>query len=203
MSFSCADNERFNDALVALAERKYDALVAAYAARHFENEAARTFASRGFPRRLELMKQCLLGSMEPFPPRISWAPSRFNILDAVIHLQAFVVNTRGCTDIFAHVRVREKELTGEDGAPLADAEVGFAPGNEAVLDSLSPEFAGYLRDRGPWFEYLGRFLHALEHHVPLYVPGTRFRRRCCGHSKRWASRSGTSSSAGIVKRATG
>ena len=171
MSFSCADNERFEDALMGLAEGKYDALVAAYAARRFENEAARTFASRGFPRRLELMKQCLLGSMEPFPPRISWAPGRFDILDAVIHLQAFVVNARGCTDNLAHVWVREKELTGEDGAPLADAEVGFAPGNEAVLGSLSPEFAGYLRDRGPWFEYLGRFLHALEHHVPLYVPG--------------------------------
>ena len=171
MSFSCADNERFNDALVALAEGKYDALVAAYAGKRFENEAARAFASQGFPRRLELMKQCILGSMEPFPPRISWAPSRFNFLDAVIHLQAFVVNARGCTDNLAHVWVREQELTGEDGAPLADAEVGFAPGNEAVLDSLSPEFASHLRDLGPWFEYLGRFLHALEHHVPLYVPG--------------------------------
>ena len=70
MSFSCADNERYNDALVALAEGKYDALVAAYAGRRFENETARAFASQGFPRRLELMKQCILGSMEPFPPRI-------------------------------------------------------------------------------------------------------------------------------------
>ena len=52
MSFSCADNERFNDALVALAEGKYDALVAAYAGKRFENEAARAFASQGFPRRL-------------------------------------------------------------------------------------------------------------------------------------------------------
>ena len=141
--------------------------------------------------------------MEPLPPRISWAPSRFNLLDAVIHLQAFVVNARGCTDNLAHVWVREKELTGEDGAPLADAEVGFAPGNEVVLGSLSLEFAGYLRDLGPWFEYLGRFLHALEHHVPLYVPGTRFRRRRCGHSRRWASGSGTPSSAGIMKSPTG
>ena len=75
MSFSCADSERFNDAFVALAEGMYDALVAACAARRFENEAARTFASWGFPRRLGLMKQCPLGSMEPFSCRISWAPS--------------------------------------------------------------------------------------------------------------------------------
>jgi len=84
MSFSCADNERFNDVLVALAEGKYDALAAAYACRCFENETARAFASQGFLRRFELMKHCILGSMEPFPPRISWAPNRFNILDAVI-----------------------------------------------------------------------------------------------------------------------
>ena len=31
MSFSCADNKRYNDALVALAEGKYDSLAAAYA----------------------------------------------------------------------------------------------------------------------------------------------------------------------------
>ena len=40
MSFSCADNERYNDALVALAEGKYDALVAAYANKGFENEGS-------------------------------------------------------------------------------------------------------------------------------------------------------------------
>ncbi len=185
MSFSCADNERFNDALVVLAEGKYDALVAACVARHFDNEVARMFASRGFPRRLELMKQCLLGSMEPFPPRISWAPSRFEILDAVIHLQAFVVNARGCTDNLAHVWVREKELTGEDGARFADAEVGFEPGNEVVLGSLSPELAGYLRDLGPWFKYLGRLLHALEHHVPRTCrPRRRAPRRALRQSPR-------------------
>ena len=40
-----------------------------------------------------------------------------------------------------------------------------------MLDSLSLESAGYLGDLGRWFEYLARFQHALEHHVPLYVPG--------------------------------
>lgn len=62
-------------------------------------------------------------------------------------------------------------MSGEDGGPLAGSQVGFAPENEAVLDSLSPEFAGHLRELGLWFEYLRRFRHALEHHVPLYVPG--------------------------------
>ncbi|MCY4558915.1 MAG: hypothetical protein OXF79_21580 [Chloroflexi bacterium] len=171
MSFSCADNERYTDSLVALAEGKYDALVAAYADKSFENESARVFASQGFPRRLELMKQCILGSMEPFPRRISWVPSPFGILDAVIHLQAFVVNVRGPIDNLGHVWVREKGLTGEDGAPLADSQVRFAPGYKAVLDSISPEFAGYLKELGPWFEYLARFGHALEHHAALYVPG--------------------------------
>lgn len=142
-----------------------------YANKGFENEGARAFARQGFPRRLELMKQCILGSMEPFPPRISWVPSPFNILNAMIHLKAFAVNVRGCVDNLAHAWVREKGLAGEHGAPLGDAQVGFTPENEAVLASLSPEFAGHLRELGPWFEYLRRFRHTLEHHVPLYVPG--------------------------------
>ena len=49
MSFSCADNERYNDALVAMAEGKYDALVAAWASKGFEIANARAFASQGFP----------------------------------------------------------------------------------------------------------------------------------------------------------
>lgn len=106
MSFSCADNERYNGTLVALAEGKYDALVDADANKGLENESARSFASQGFPRRLELMKQCILGSMEPFPPRISWVPSPYNVLDAMIHLQAFAVNVRGCVDNLAYVWVR-------------------------------------------------------------------------------------------------
>lgn len=170
MSFSCEDNERYNDALVALAEGKYDALTSAYAGMRFKNETARAFASEGFLRRFELMKHCILGSMEPFPRRISGAPDAFSIRDAVIHLQAFGVNVRSCTDNLAHSWVLEKGLTGEDGALLAGPDVGFGPRHEAVLDSLSPGFAAYLRDLGPWFDYLDRFRHALEHHVPLYVP---------------------------------
>lgn len=50
MSFKCADNERFNQVLVVLAEARYDALVAACAGRSFENEVARAFANRGNPR---------------------------------------------------------------------------------------------------------------------------------------------------------
>ena len=81
--------------------------------------------------------------------------------------------------------------------------MGFAPGNEAVLDSLSPEFAGYLRDLGPWFEYLGCFLHALEHHVPLYVPGDTVSQETLRTFEEMGERIGTPSSAGIMKRPTG
>ena len=54
------------------------------------------------------MKHCILGSMEPFPPHISWAPNAYNILDAMVHFQAFVVNVRGCVDNLAHAWVLEK-----------------------------------------------------------------------------------------------
>ena len=90
------------------------------------------------------------------------------------------MNVKGCTDNLAHMWVREKRLAAEDGAPLAGARVGFGPGNEAVLESLSAEFASYLKGLGPWFEYLERFRHALEHHVPLYVPASAVSRYTLG-----------------------
>ena len=50
--------------------------------------------------------------------------------------------------------------------------MGFGPGNGAVLGSLLPEFASYLRGLAKWFDYLERFRHALEHQAPPYVPGS-------------------------------
>ena len=77
---------------------------------------------------------------------------------------------QGCTDYLAHMRVHEKQLTAEGASPPASAPARFDPCNEAVLESLSAEFQGYLRGSRPWFEYLGRFRQALEYHDPLYVP---------------------------------
>ena len=171
MSYSCADIERYYDAQRTV-HGKCEALSAAYAGLRLRNETARAFARKGFPRRLALMEQCIGAAMEAFPPRITWSPDPFAILDATISLQAFVVNVRGCVDNLAHAWVLEKGLSGEDGAPLAASRVGFGPGNAAVLKSLTEEFAGYLSELGPWFAYLARFRHALEHDAPLYVPAS-------------------------------
>ena len=169
MSFTCADMERFYAWDMALSGKR-EAIAAAYAGQRFENETARAFATEGFVRRLQLMEDCVARAMELFPPRIRRVPDRFAVREAAIHLQAFVVNVRGCTDNLAHVWVHEKGLTVGDGSALAGARVGFGPGNDEVLESLSAEFAGYLGELRPWFEYLERFRGALEHHVPLYVP---------------------------------
>ena len=98
VSFNCTDDERYNDALVA-----------AYSGNGFGNENARTSA-----RQLEFMKQRILQSKDPLSSRVSWVPIPFNILDAVMLLQTFVVNARGCTDNLARVWLREKALRGED-----------------------------------------------------------------------------------------
>ena len=97
MSYSCAELERFYDGLVAL-RGKYEVLAAAYSGKRFEIAEARAFARQGFLRRLELMQHCIASSMEAFPPRISWAPDPFGILDATVCLQAFVLNVQGCID---------------------------------------------------------------------------------------------------------
>ena len=53
--------------------------------------------------RLALMDECIAHAMEVFPPRIHGVPRPFEIQDAVIFLQAFVVNVQGCTDDLAHM----------------------------------------------------------------------------------------------------
>ena len=67
------------------------------------------------------------------------------------HLQAFVANVRGCLYNLAHMLVREKGVTAEDATPLPDLRIGLRPADSAVLDSLSLEFAGRLRELGRWF----------------------------------------------------
>lgn len=109
-------------------------------------------------------------AMEAFPARIHWVSGSFDTQDAVIYLQAFVVSVQGRTANLGHMWVREKRLMREDGAPLAG--VGFGLGNEAVPDSMSADFAAYLKGLGLWLEYLERFRHALENLVPLYVPAS-------------------------------
>lgn len=107
-----------------------------------------------------------------FPPRISWAASRFSIFYAMIHLQPFSVNA-GLRRL-SRSRLGPGEATdGRARRTATGCRRGLRPGNESALDSLLLQFASYLRDLGPWFEYLGRFLRALGHHVPLRVPGDR------------------------------
>ena len=168
-SFSTEDLERFYDSYMA-ARGKFEVLAAAYAGKDFRDERARRFARHGFPCRLELMVHCIEGSMEGFPPRISWAPHVGSIEDATVCLQAFVANVRGCVDNLAHIWVAENGLRAEDGTPLPDSRIGLRPDNGTVLKSLSPYFAGRLTELGPWFEYLDKFRDALEHCAPLYVP---------------------------------
>ena len=168
-SFSTEDLERFYDVYLT-ARGKLDALAAAYAGKDFRDERARGFARHGFPSRLALMLHCIERSMEALPPRIHWIPESDGILDGTVFLQAFVTNVFGCIDNLAHIWVCEKGLTTEDGTPLPNSRIGLRPEYGAVLDSLSPEFAGRLKEFGPWFEYLDEFRRALEHRVPLYVP---------------------------------
>ena len=83
MSFSYADIETYYDAQMAL-RGTCEALAAAHAGLRLENGLARAFAREDFPRRLELLEQCIHGAIEAFPPRISPAPDTFAILDATI-----------------------------------------------------------------------------------------------------------------------
>ena len=178
-SFSAEELERFYESYMA-SRGKCDAFAAAYAGKDFRDEKARRFARHGFPCRPDLMVRCIEGSMEAFPPRISWAPDFGSILEATMYLPAFVTDVRGCVDNLAYIWVAEKVLTAEDGTALPDSRIGLGPENGPVLGSLSPDFAETLKELGPWFEYLENFRDALEHCAPLClardsVPGDTLR----------------------------
>jgi hypothetical protein len=95
-------------------------------------------------------------------------PSRTQIFDATIRIQAFLVNAYGCIDNLARIWIHEKPVTTERGKPLPKGEIGLAVHHTRVRTSLSPAFQDYLKTL--WLTFMGNFRHALAHRIPLYIP---------------------------------
>jgi hypothetical protein len=92
------------------------------------------------------------------------------LIDAVVHIQAFIFNAFGCLDNFAWIWVCEKQLTQDDGTPILDTWVGLGKKNRTVRASLPADLRTYLKSLDAWFDDLENFRHALAHRIPLYIP---------------------------------
>jgi len=155
--------------LQSLTKRSHD-LFAAYARHGLTNPRAREFAVHGYPRRLSVMIQCIQNVFALVPPGSDDVPAREIRTDALICIQAFVVNVFGALDNLAWIWVQEKGITREDGTALRDEWIGIGPKNTAVRSTFSKELQSHLKDLNEWFAYLANFRHSLAHRIPLYIP---------------------------------
>lgn len=130
---------------------------------------AREMAEHGACRRLRDLGHCARRVWEKIPPDAA-APSRDDIFDATMFIQAFIVNIYGAIDNLAWIWTGEKPVLGNDGTALSPFAVGFRPKNKVVRKSVSGETQAFLEGTDEWFGLLESFRDALAHRVPLYVP---------------------------------
>ncbi len=119
---------------------KYENLTLRYLAHNYINVQAREYARHGFARRLKTLARCIENVFRILPPDRTALPTRDELSDAVINLQAFVFNAFGCADNLAWIWVREKGVTNADGSPIPNGLLGLGKKNKLVRGSFSPEF---------------------------------------------------------------
>lgn len=173
----------FSNEHLALLEEEYRAipgkcqkLSGDFLRHNYNNARAREYAIHGFSRRLNTLARCIENTFGILPPDIPGLPTREQLSDAAINVQAFVFNVFGSLDNLAWVWVSEKGLTKNDGSPIPNTWVGLKSGNTLVRSSFSPEFQKYLLELDAWFNYLEDFRHALAHKSRSISPLTWCRR---------------------------
>jgi hypothetical protein len=138
--------------------------------RTYNDARAQEYALHGFSRRMNTLARCIRNTFEILPPSLVGLPTREQLSDTAINIQAFVFNVFGSLDNLAWIWVSEKDLRKKDGSQFPKARVGLGNGNTDVRGTFSPEFQAYLRELDGWFDHLEDFRHALAHRIPLYIP---------------------------------
>jgi hypothetical protein len=142
-----------------------------YMIKNYRNGCAKEYAFHGFCRRLGTLVKCIDRVFEILPADREEIPSRDEVVDATINIQAFVLNTFGCLDNLAWVWVYEKDVRRKGETELLDPRwVGLGKSNKQVRCSFSQPFRSYLDSREQWFTHIKEFRDALAHRIPLYIP---------------------------------
>jgi hypothetical protein len=169
MYFSRQALQEMSEAREAIGS-KYESLLMLYVTLPLKDATAKEYATQGFPRRLGVMAHCIHNVFTTLPPEKEEIPSKTQLFDATVNIQAFLVNTFGCVDNLARIWIHEKSVTTVRGKPLPKGEIGLAVHHTRVRRSLSKEFQDYLKKRDEWLTFMGNFRHALAHRIPLYIP---------------------------------
>jgi hypothetical protein len=94
---------------------KYESLLMKYVVLPLKDATAREYATQGFPRRLGVMAHCIQNVFTTLPPEKEEIPSKTQLFDATVNIQAFLVNAFGCIDNLARIWVHEKPLRTRKG----------------------------------------------------------------------------------------
>jgi hypothetical protein len=138
-------------------------LIDAFESLELNNPQSREYVFHGFLRRLSTLKRCIENVFEIHPPQKIENPSKNNLEDLKINLQAFMFNCYGCIDNLAWVWVKETYFNYQ-----SRKNIYFF--YNKIKQQLSPDFATCLENLSPWFKYLEDFRHALAHRIPLFIP---------------------------------
>lgn len=150
--------------------KRVDNLLDRVIMQHFSVERAGQFAREGFGRRLGYLKHAILRISEVYPPN-AVEPTRDQVRDAEMLLQAFAINVFGAIDNLAWVWSLEKHVTHSDGSPLKPRERCFEGKNAKLLrNSLTPPIINALDNGKDWFTTIGKYRHGVAHQIPIYIP---------------------------------
>ena len=94
---------------------KYEILLMKYVTLSLKDATAKEYATQGFPRRLGVMAHCINNVFTTLPPEKEEIPSKTQLFDATVNIQAFLVNAFGCIDNLARIWIHEKPVTTERG----------------------------------------------------------------------------------------
>ncbi len=137
--------------------------------RTYRDSRSSVLASQGLGRRLDTLVRCVESVFRIIPPDAS-EPTRDDMHDAEIYLQAFLINLYGAQDNLARIWVWESGLKKPNGGELPSSFMGLDPGKEMIRNSLSATANAALSKLDGWFGYVENYRHALAHRIPLYIP---------------------------------
>jgi hypothetical protein len=127
---------------------KTDRLLLRYAYFPFKTHQARHYATEGFGRRIQVLRQCVDNVFDIIPLWTVDVPSKRQLCDAQINIQAFLANVYGSIDNLAWIWVFERDLAGT----IPRGHVGLGKDNKRVRASFSVELQAYLESLDEWFE---------------------------------------------------
>lgn len=163
-TFSEQTLDRLREEVVTI-ERRADELVINFAEFRFNVKRSSEYAFQGFIRRVRTLQRCIENIFTIIQPENTERPTKAQLDDEQINLQAFYANVYGATDNLAWVWAFEHDLS-----KLGRGKIGLRGKHKEIRASFSDDFRKYLASLDEWFDYIVDFRDAVAHRIPIYIP---------------------------------